>query len=59
MDIVTDMIAASVINSKNHGQFVKQIAHGLNELMQQGILSGKEKGLLQSCIGATSYGKKN
>ena len=44
-------------NAKNHGQFVSCIAHANNEGMKEGLITGKEKGQLQSTAAKTN--KKN
>lgn len=57
MDIISELIAASSVNARNHGQFVQQMAHGFNELEKEGALTSGEKGLLQTCVGGSSVGK--
>ncbi|MBT5927924.1 MAG: hypothetical protein HOH33_15025, partial [Verrucomicrobia bacterium] len=58
-DILTDLIAQCAQGAKNHGQFVKCMAHELNDLKKSGVISVEEKELLQACVGASSYGKKD
>ena len=42
---------------KNHGQFVKCVAHALNDLKKNGDISGKEKGRFQKCAAKSNVGK--
>ena len=46
---LTDSILALRDGAKNHGEFVSQLAKMLNDLVKQGLLSGAEKGSIQSC----------
>jgi probable HAF family extracellular repeat protein len=58
-DILSDLIANCAQGAKNHGQFVKCMAQELNALRKDGVITAEEKDLLQACVGASSYGKKN
>jgi hypothetical protein len=44
----SDLIAALAATSTNHGSFVSGIAHLTNEWRAEGIISGREKGTIQS-----------
>ncbi len=46
---LADMIHECVENAKNHGAFVSCIAHLTNTWKKQGLISGKDKGRIQSC----------
>ena len=46
---VSDLIEEIANNTNNHGQFVSDVAHLLNELKKAGLIKGKEKGAIQSC----------
>ena len=46
---VSDLIAEVADNAANHGKFVSGVAHLLNGLKKDGVISGKEKGAVQSC----------
>ncbi|UCF81675.1 MAG: PQQ-like beta-propeller repeat protein [Acidobacteriota bacterium] len=51
---VVDYCAAG---AKNHGDYVSCVARATAELMQEGLLTGREKGLIDSCAGQSSIGK--
>ena len=44
----SDLIAHIAAGAKNHGQFVSGVSHLTNDLKQQGLISGAEKGAIQS-----------
>jgi len=44
----SDLIAHIAADAKNHGQFVSGVSHLTNDLKQQGLISGAEKGAIQS-----------
>lgn len=44
-------------NYKNHGQFVRETAHYLHSLVEEGIITYKEKDRIMSCAGSSSIGK--
>ncbi len=46
---ISDLIAECAAGADNHGQFVSCVAHLTNGLKREGIISGKEKGAIQSC----------
>ena len=46
---MSDMIAECVESAKNHGKFVSCVAHLTNEWKKEKLISGKEKGAIQSC----------
>jgi hypothetical protein len=45
---IADLIANVGAGAKNHGGFVSGVAHLLNSLKKAGIITGKDKGVLQS-----------
>jgi hypothetical protein len=46
---ISELIEECAANSKNHGKFVSCVAKLTNELKKVGIITGKEKGAIQSC----------
>ena len=46
---ISQRIGECALEAKNHGQFVRCVAHLTNELRKAGKISGKEKGAIQSC----------
>ena len=46
---LSDMIAHIAAQSSNHGQFVSGVANLTNQLKSAGIITGAQKGLIQSC----------
>ena len=46
---ILDLIAECADGAKNHGQFVRCVAALTNDLKAQGIITGREKGAIQSC----------
>lgn len=42
---------------KNHGQYVSCVAHATNDFVADGLLTGAEKGVIQSEAGASACGK--
>jgi hypothetical protein len=44
----SDLIAHIAAGAKNHGQFVSGVSHLTNDLKQQGLITGAEKGAIQS-----------
>jgi hypothetical protein len=48
---MADLIAAVAGQAKNHGAFVSGVARLTNDWKRQGIISGAEKGAIQSCAG--------
>lgn len=51
MQGVIDACAAAAIN---HGDFVSCVAHATNEWKGAGLISGKEKGVIQSCAAGSN-----
>lgn len=43
-------------SAKNHGEFVRGVAMLTNDLMKDGIITGKEKGKIQSCAAKLKVG---
>jgi hypothetical protein len=48
-NFISDRISGCAAAVKNHGQFVSCVADLTNELNKGGVISGKEKGAIQSC----------
>ena len=46
---ISEWIDECAENAKNHGKFVSCVAHLTNDLKKAGIISGEEKGAIQSC----------
>ncbi len=46
---ISDLVGTCADDASNHGQFVSCVAHLTNELKRDGIISGREKGKIQSC----------
>ena len=46
---IADLIALAAIDAGNQGQFVSSVAAITDELMKDGIISGSQKGAIQSC----------
>jgi len=55
---LTDMIALIQADEEQHGKVVSGVAHFLNQMRDEGVLSGKEKGAIQSAT-AKSKPKKS
>lgn len=49
-DIILDLVEECTEGAANHGQAVSCITHETNELKEAGILSGEDKGAIQSCV---------
>jgi hypothetical protein len=47
-----------VAGAKNHGQYVSCVSQTLNALGASGVITGAEKGALQSAAGGSSVGRK-
>ncbi len=47
---ISDEIARCGAESRNHGQYVSCVSHLTNDLKHDGILTGREKGAIQSCV---------
>lgn len=48
---ISDLITQIAANSSNHGNFTSEVSRLLNELKAAGIISGSDKGAIQSCAG--------
>ena len=46
---ISDLIGHAAANAKNHGDFVSAVAHLLNDLRKSGVITGAQKGAIQSC----------
>lgn len=46
---MSDLIAKCAAGAKNHGKFVSCVSHLTNDWKKQKLISGKEKGAIQSC----------
>jgi hypothetical protein len=46
---ISDLIADCAANASNHGNFVSCVAHLTNDLKRDGLISGREKGMIQRC----------
>jgi hypothetical protein len=55
---VTQHIADLAPGAKNHGAFVSGVAKLTNDLTKAGLLTGNQKGIIQSYAGQSSIGKK-
>jgi hypothetical protein len=51
---VSDAVAACGANAGDHGAFVSCVAHLANELRKAGLISGGQKGAVQSCAAQAS-----
>ena len=56
---MNDLIAAAIAGAPNHGAVVNAVAALTNQWKGDGLISGKEKGAIQSCIDRSDAGKKN
>lgn len=54
---ISDLIAACAATATNHGEFVSCVADLTNQLKTDGVITGKEKGGIQSCAAKSSIGK--
>lgn len=51
---LSDLIAHIAANSSNHGQFVSGVADLTNQLKKAGLITGAQKGSIQSCAAGAS-----
>ncbi len=51
---ITDLINDCAVGASNHGSFVSCVAHLTNDLKKAGVISGSQKGAIQSCAGGAS-----
>lgn len=56
---MNDLLAAAIADAPNHGAAVRAVADLTNDWKAAGLISGKEKGAIQSCIARSDAGKKN
>lgn len=54
---ISDLVGQCAANSVNHGQFVSCVADLANSLKSGGVITGKQKGALQSCAAKSGIGK--
>jgi hypothetical protein len=55
---ISDLVAGLAAGARNHGAFVSRVAHLLGDLEDQGVISGSDKGSIQSCAARSRIGKK-
>lgn len=48
---ITSLLSGCAESARNHGAFMRCLSETLNDLKQEGLLTGKEKGEIQSCAG--------
>jgi hypothetical protein len=51
---ISDQIAACAAGASNHGGFVSCVSHTTNALKKAGVISGAQKGAIQSCAAQAS-----
>jgi hypothetical protein len=51
---ISDLVSQCAAGAGNHGHFVSCVAHTLNDLKKAGVISGAQKGAIQSCAGGAS-----
>ena len=56
---ISDVIAQIAASSTNHGEFVSGIADYTNSLARSGIITGKQKGAIQSAAAKAEYSVTN
>jgi hypothetical protein len=52
---ITDQINDCAVGAGNHGGFVSCVAHLTNDLKKDGVISGNQKGAIQSCAAHASH----
>jgi hypothetical protein len=52
-----DQLCPCASSWKNHGAYVSCVAHATNDFVAAGLLTGAEKGVIQSAAGASDCGK--
>ena len=57
-EVLEESLDACDDNPRNHGKFVSCVAKATNKLKKQKIISGAQKGQIQSCAAHTDIGKK-
>jgi hypothetical protein len=55
---ISDQFAACGVGARNHGQYVSCVAHVTNALKKAGLITGQQKGAIQSCAARSNIGKK-
>ena len=55
--LVSQHLADCAADAKNHGDYASSVARLTNELVEAGLLTGKEKGVIVSCAAKSSIGK--
>jgi hypothetical protein len=45
---ISDWIAECAANAKNHGEFVSRVAELMDDMKKAGIITGKDRGIIQS-----------
>ncbi|MGH7820397.1 MAG: hypothetical protein ACREQ9_11525 [Candidatus Binatia bacterium] len=56
---VSDLVGQCVANAKNHGRFVSCVAKVTNGLKKAGVLTGNQKGKIQSCAARSKSSTKS
>jgi len=51
---ISDLIASCAAGAGNHGGFVSCVSHLTNDLKSGGLISGSQKGSIQSCAGGAN-----
>ncbi len=51
---ISDLIQNCADGASNHGKFVSCVAHLTNSLKKQGVITGAQKGAIQSCAAGSS-----
>lgn len=51
---ITDQINDCAVAASNHGSFVSCVSHLTNDLKKAGVISGSQKGAIQSCAGGAN-----
>jgi hypothetical protein len=51
---ISDMIRRLAATANNHGDFVSGVAHLTNELKKAGLITGSQKGAIQSCAAGSN-----
>jgi hypothetical protein len=55
---ISDNIAELARSATNHGKCASAVSHYTNDLKKDGVISGKQKGAIQSCVGQADDDKK-
>jgi PA domain len=51
---LSDMVQAIGAGAKNHGQFVSGVSHLMNDMKKAGLITGAQKGAIQTCASGAS-----